>query len=358
MSSKPPYRDSLCDEISSHSMLLQVCVPDGLVPGMAMTVASPTNEEFTITVPDGCQAGDLIDVDLPVSDSTMHETQPLVVTVVVPDGCRAGDIFSVEFDGKMFDIGVPDGCHGGDEIQVEVPEEAPSEQHPWRPPPPPEPHVGERAMVCGLITNGLLNGRKGSLISFDAEKGLFKLAIDKMFPYVAIRAENLIPLPWEEEPDTSNDEEPLEAPRAGVHYVGDRVMVERSNGRTSLATLVEYDEVFETYTVDVGNGMLKYGVEESYITPKETSNEWAGPNVRAIDGSWEGFYVGRRVRIPLGPRSGYDSDDEDDDRNGKVRSYDKRSGLYCIELDSGLLRRDVPYKHIKVVYRMGSGAMV
>ena len=112
-------------------------------------------------------------------------------------------------------------------------------------------------MVCGLITNGLLNGRKGSLISFDAEKGLFKLAIDKMFPYVAIRAENLIPLPWEEEPDTSNDEEPLEAPRAGVHYVGDRVMVERSNGRTSLATLVEYDEVFETYTVDVGNGMLK-----------------------------------------------------------------------------------------------------
>ena len=72
-------------------MLLQVCVPDGLVPGMAMTVASPTNEEFTITVPDGCQAGDLIDVDLPVSDSTMHETQPLVVTVVVPDGCRSGD---------------------------------------------------------------------------------------------------------------------------------------------------------------------------------------------------------------------------------------------------------------------------
>ena len=90
-------------------------------------------------------------------------------------------------------------------------------------------------------------------------------------------------------------------------------------------------------------------MEESYITPKETSNEWAGPNVRAMDGSWEGIFVGRRVRIPLGPRSGYDSDDEDDDRNGKVRSYDKRSGLIASSSTAGCCGATC-HKHIKVVY--------
>ena len=42
-----------------------------------------------------------------------------------------------------------------------------------------------------------------------------------------------------------------------MHYVGDRVLVERSGGQTSLGTVVEYDEVFENYVIDVGNGVLK-----------------------------------------------------------------------------------------------------
>ena len=202
-------------------------------------------------------------------------------------------------------------------------------------------------MVCGLVSNGLLNSRKGTLVSYNASSGLFRLAIDQMHPHVSIRRENLILLPWEEEPDGSNDEEPLTAPPAGVHYVGDRVNVERSNGRTSLATIVEYDEGFETFTVDVGNGVLKYGVEESYITPRETTAEWAGPSHR-VNGNWQGFFAGRRVRISkILARS-----DDDDDRDGFVVGFDAQRGKYAVEMDNGSTRHDVPFGEIKVPYRM------
>ena len=104
---------------------------------------------------------------------------------------------------------------------------------------------------------------------------------------------------------------------------------------------------------------MKYGVEESYLTPHETTNEWAGPLV-PINGAWEGFFVGRRVRISLPfrwDRARDDDDDDDDDRNGVVRGYDARTCCYHIELDSGALRQNVPYQDIKVVYRMRGGVM-
>ena len=344
------------DAMASTKMC--VTVPDGLWAGDAMTVAVG-NSQFTITVPEGLQGGDLLEVDLP-ADSP--EESPSTVIVAVPDGCFAGHEFTVDFDGQQFNITVPDGCQPGDEIEVEVPREVPHQKQPLGQLPEepqqqheaPEELVRQRAMVCGLITNGVLNRRKGTIVSYDAETGLFKLAIDKMFPYVSIRRENIVPLPWEEEPDTSNDEEPLEAPRAGVYYVGDRVLVERSNGSTSLAIIAEYDEVFETFTVDVGHGMLKYGVEESYITPHETTTEWVGPAAR-VNGTWEGFFVGRRVRIRIPFRRS--DDDDDDDRNGAVVGYDDRTERYHVELDSGVLRRDVPYRDIKVIYQMRNGVM-
>ena len=338
-------------------MLLQVEVPEGLMAGDTMEIAVG-EDQFTVTVPHGTQGGDVIDIDLPV-DTPMEES-PAQVSVVVPEGCFAGSDFLVSFEDQEFTITVPDGYMPGDVIEVEVPQMPPSKlpkEREWQeqlePPQEPEQEVPERlvglrAMICSLITNGLLNGRKGTLQSYDAEKGLFKLAVDNMYPYISIRRENLLPLPWEAEPDDSKDEEPLEAPPAGIHYVGDRVLVERSNGHLSQATIVEYDEVFETFTVDVGNGMLKYGVEESYITPHETTAEWAGPPHR-VHGVWEGFFVGRRVRVPTTlPRS---HDDYDDDRDGEVCGYDQPSGSYVVALDSGVTRR-VPYNRIKVVYRM------
>ena len=172
------------------------------------------------------------------------------------------------------------------------------------------------------------------------------LAIDGVGCDIRVRWDNVIVLPEDDRPDPDGDE-PLEAPPAGVHYVGDRVKVERSNGRMSLATIVEYDEVMETYTVDTGHCVLKYGVEESYIIPYETTDVWAGPLTRAPSGAWEGYFVGRRVRIPAMRASS-----DDDDKNGYIQGYNDRTGFYTVELDSGLIRRSVLFSHIKVLYTL------
>lgn len=52
---------------------------------------------------------------------------------------------------------------------------------------------------------------------------------------------NLQELPSDDMEERSN--EPPEAPPAGIYYAGDKVLVERSNGSTSEASIVEYDEV-------------------------------------------------------------------------------------------------------------------
>jgi hypothetical protein len=335
---------------------LQVTIPAGLSPGDTMMVQS-CGQEFAITVPDGVHGGCLLDVDVPIDEGNLGggapPSSPSSVIVVVPNGCYEGDEFTVAFDEREFNVCVPLGCKGGDEIELEVPHDE-EELAQQRPPEGPEQLLGMRAMVCGLVSNTLLNSRKGTLVSYDASTMLFRLAIDSMYPHVFIRRENLLPLPWEEEPDDSNNEEPLQGPPAGIHYVGDRVLVERSDGRKSLATVVEYDEGFETFTVDVGNGILKYGVEESYITPHETSREWVGPAHR-VNGAWQGFFVGRRVRISkaiIARSDDDDDDDDDDDRDGTVAGFVGESGTYIITMDSGVVRRDVPFGAIIVPFHM------
>ena len=214
----------------------------------------------------------------------MRKCPPLPVTVVVQVGCFAGDEFTVDLDGCQFVVGVPDGCGPGDAIMVTPPSRGPAPEAP----PNPKQLIGRRVSLCALVSKALLNGRKGEVITYDEGKDALYVAVDGMRPDVAVKLANVTLLPPDDEPDPDNDEPP-EAPRAGVHYVGDRVLVERSNGSTSLATVVEYDEVFESYLLDVGNGVLKYGVEESYITPYETSIDWAGPPTRSANGAWEGF---------------------------------------------------------------------
>ena len=306
------------------------------------------DEEFTITVPDGVYGGDAIDVDLPVSSEPGEPAEePAVpkVMVAIPDGCFAGDEFTVDFDGHTFNIVVPDGSQPGDELQVEVPllAEEEADARPARPlASTPQQLVGRRACLVGLVAKGLLNGRKGTVKLYNKERDRLILTIDGMCPDVAVKWENVQELPEDDEEPV--DHEPPEAPPAGVHYVGDRVLIERSNGVTSLATIVEYDDVFENYVVDVGNGRLKYGVEESYLTPYETSTDWAGPS-KKVDGRWEGYFVGRKVRLPHVGRT-------DADKNGSIRSYDERTGLYTVAMESGVLRRTVLPSQIKVLYQL------
>ena len=312
-------------------------------------------QEFTITVPDGVAGGDAIEVELPLADEEPppeEEAATELVVVTVPDGLGAGDVFTVETAwGGSFDITVPDGIIGGDAIEVELPTQAasappPEQQAPPRQhrPPARTPHelVGRRAFLVGLVAKGVLNGRKGTVNAYNVERDRIVLTIDGMCPDVAVKWENLQELPSDDE--APPDDEPPEAPPAGVHYVGDRVLVERSNGSTSLATIVEYDEVMENYVVDIGNGILKYGVEESYITPYETSSEWAGPS-KMINGRWEGYFVGRKVRIPHLGRG-------ERDKNGSVRSYDAGSGLYTVAMESGVIRRSIKKEQIKVMYQL------
>lgn len=311
--------------------------------------------EFTLCVPDGVSAGDTIDVDLPMDAGGTHEdVPPSPCTVIVPDGCYPGDEFTVELDGRTFNVGVPEGCGPGDAIVVDPPQpEAPEEGDPWltehrhTPPEPiPKQLIGRRVQLCGLFAKGLLNGRKGEVRSYNEAKDLLVVTVDGMHPDVSVKCANVVPLPADDEPDPDNDEPP-EAPPAGMHYVGDRVLVERSNGSQSFATVVEYDEVFETYSLEIGNGVLKYGVEESYILPYETTTEWAGPSTRSPNGAWEGFFVGRRVRIPSRLPNA-----DDDDQNGVVCGFDAATGFYHVQLDSGVLRRSVLFRDIKVVYQL------
>ena len=79
-----------------------------------------------------------------------------------------------------------------------------------------------------------------------------------------------------------------------------------------------------------------------------------GPLARD-NGVWRGFFVGRRVRVPTALSRSHE--DYDDDRDGNVRGYDAATGLYHVELDSGVTR-GVPFSQIKVVYRMRAGVMV
>ena len=128
--------------------------------------------------------------------------------------------------------------------------------------------------------------------------------------------------------------EPPEAPPAGVHYVGDRVKVERSNGSISYATIVEYDEVLEVYTVDVGNGILKYGVEESYITHVDHTGEWAGRH-----------FIGRKVRIAhLGHRN--------IDKNGTIRGFSEARQTYTVEMESGKIEYGLKFEELKVPFEL------
>ena len=155
-----------------------------------------------------------------------------------------------------------------------------------------------------------------------------------MQPDVMVAFRNLQELPPEDAEQHLPETEPPEAPPAGVHYVGDRVKVERSNGSISYATIVEYDEVMEVYTVDVGNGILKYGVEESYITHVDHTGEWAGKH-----------FIGRKVRVPsMGGR--------DIDKNGIIRGHNEASDLYTVAFENGKILGGLSFEQIKVPYEL------
>ena len=172
---------------------MNVEVPDGVGPGDPMTIMVG-EQEFTITVPDGVGPGMLLEVDLPLAEeappgpSDEPMTEPVIVEV--PPGMGPGDVFNVETAwGGVFEIAVPDGVGPGEQIQVELPTQAAHEGGGPPPPPPPPPPattpwelVGRRAALCGLIAKAILNGRKGTVRSYNPEKDRLVVTIDGMHP--------------------------------------------------------------------------------------------------------------------------------------------------------------------------------
>ena len=150
-------------------MLLTVTVPEGLGPGDSMLIAAPNGQEFELCVPDGCFGGELIDVELPITEQPRSrrvtpalpteqprsrrvtaEALPIgepprsrratpalpamtLVSLTVPDGLYAGMEMNVDWGGLAYTIIVPDGSAAGDEIDIELP--ALEAANPTAPPP-------------------------------------------------------------------------------------------------------------------------------------------------------------------------------------------------------------------------------
>ena len=80
-------------------VLMQLAVPAGVGPGDQMTV-SASGQEWVVTVPETVGPGEQIEVDLPVQE---HEELQLTI----PEGCQAGDLMSVQAAwGGVFEVRV------------------------------------------------------------------------------------------------------------------------------------------------------------------------------------------------------------------------------------------------------------
>ena len=117
----------------SWDMLLQVCVPDGLLSGDLFTCEAE-GQSFDVSVPEGCCGGQVLEVDLPVVQETpscqdmplgdvLAEASPgmTLVELVVPEECYPGMEFCVQWGENEFTLAVPEGCEPGQLISVELP---------------------------------------------------------------------------------------------------------------------------------------------------------------------------------------------------------------------------------------------
>ena len=131
---------------------------------------------------------------------------------------------------------------------------------------------------------------------------------------------------------TSWAEAPTPAPYYGRYKIGEKVQVQRTSGAWSPATIKEYDELSDCYTIELlVSRQLKYFVSENEIQPLEFEAEKCG----------EHFY-GRRVQVPfVGAMS-------KDEVMGEVRAYDEATSTYTVALDSGTIKKGLVSDEIKV----------
>jgi len=100
--------------------------------------------------------------------------------------------------------------------------------------------------------------------------------------------------------------------------------------------IVEYNYAIENYTVDLGGGLLKYGVESGSIAEADFVAKLAGA-----------FKVGARVMVPHLACFVTGRDPEREDVSGAITGYTS-STRYAVLLDNGTTKRYIWAHQIRV----------
>ncbi|CAE7222968.1 unnamed protein product, partial [Symbiodinium necroappetens] len=103
------------------SEIVEVVIPPGACAAGGF-IATLHGKDYEISVPEGGQEGDTIEIDLVgLSQPSSRSSQASkIYEVVVPDFLKAGDLFIAQLEGKEYEIPVPYSCRGGDVIEVDV----------------------------------------------------------------------------------------------------------------------------------------------------------------------------------------------------------------------------------------------
>lgn len=275
-------------------MLLNVCVPDGLLSGDTFTCEAE-GQSFDISVPEGCCGGQVLEVDLPVVQETL--STPAVspgmtlVEIIVPDECYSGMEFAVQWGENEFTLNVPEGCEPGQLISVELP-------------------VLEDPPV------GMPRSRRSSAYNAEAQQAFEEQAAlqqeqEALEQQRALeQLQQLAVTPAQAQLDVRGGR--IALPSGGKYFTGQVLEVMRSDGSWSNAKIVDWESGGDTYTVTLEeSGMTKYFVESDELRTRREGTFLRGALVEVVTGELGECYPGGRI-------------DEYDDESGTftVRRFD------------------------------------
>ena len=187
--------------VHSRQMLVEVNVPDHVNAGEAFLI-SYDGQDVYVTCPPDCLAGDLVsfEIDVPASNEPASDELVDQVEVTIPDGCYPGQQFSVNFEGETFNIDVPEGSAPGERVLVALPREgelqAINASSFESEPPSNSLQAGATVLIDGLQSKPYFNGERASLISWDPNKGRWKVAVGSgdEATVLALKPSNLRPV--------------------------------------------------------------------------------------------------------------------------------------------------------------------
>ena len=275
-------------------MLVQVAVPDGVAAGQDFIMTTEDGRELTITCPDGCSGGSMLELEVPPADGQSEAGGPSTVQeveVAVPDGCVAGQEFTVEFDGREFNVCVPDGCGPGVLIKVEVPAAEPSAEEvpedireespsppplPPPPPPPPPPPASTQFGSVPTFTFGAAPPPPPSTALGGAPSTAKFFAVGDSSAG-AKEKDKAKKGEWAPQPSLFSMGPPggFSGEPAGEFVVGQLVQVNRTDGSWTYGKVMEYDEGACNYTIMTKAGP-KYFVERDTISDDIVVNPSTG----------------------------------------------------------------------------------